>query len=117
MKFFYLVDQTFTFCDSESGFTQEIMQELGRAAVLLNSSTPGRRKALNLLMIEDDTDLTDMLEALFEKHLPESQTTAVDTGEGGLSLLDQRDHDVVLLDLGLPDIDGFEVLRRIRRWR
>jgi two-component system KDP operon response regulator KdpE len=37
-----------------------------------------------------------------------------DTGEGGLALLQRNAVDVVMLDLGLPDIDGLEVLCRMR---
>jgi two-component system cell cycle response regulator CtrA len=38
----------------------------------------------------------------------------VETGEEGLELVRHYDYDIVLLDLMLPDIEGFEVLRRIR---
>jgi two-component system cell cycle response regulator CtrA len=38
----------------------------------------------------------------------------VDTGEEGLELLRRYDYDIVLLDLMLPDIEGFEVVRRMR---
>lgn len=38
------------------------------------------------------------------------------TGEEGLSKVSLEDPDVVVLDLGLPDLDGVEVCRRIRSW-
>jgi two-component system KDP operon response regulator KdpE len=38
------------------------------------------------------------------------------TGEDGLSKVALEDPDVVVLDLGLPDIDGLEVCHRIRQW-
>jgi two-component system, cell cycle response regulator CtrA len=38
----------------------------------------------------------------------------VDTGEEGLELARHYDYDIVLLDLMLPDIEGFEVVRRMR---
>jgi two-component system KDP operon response regulator KdpE len=38
------------------------------------------------------------------------------TGEEGLSLASEHSPDVVVLDLGLPGIDGFEVTRRLREW-
>jgi two-component system KDP operon response regulator KdpE len=39
-----------------------------------------------------------------------------DTGEDGLIEAASRQPDVVILDLGLPDIDGLEVIRRLREW-
>ena len=38
------------------------------------------------------------------------------TGEEGLRLAASQPPDLVILDLGLPDIDGQEVLRRLREW-
>src|SRR5262249_54523598 len=38
------------------------------------------------------------------------------TGEEGLTLASQYTPDIVLLDLGLPDVDGLEVTRRLRAW-
>jgi two-component system KDP operon response regulator KdpE len=39
-----------------------------------------------------------------------------DTGEDGLIEAASRQPDVVILDLGLPDVDGLEVIRRLREW-
>jgi DNA-binding response OmpR family regulator len=66
----------------------------------------------HIVIIEDEADLArglrDNLE--FEKH---SVDHAV-TGEDGLKMAAQQATDLVLLDIGLPDIDGFEVCRRLR---
>ena len=40
----------------------------------------------------------------------------VETGEEGLALAAAQVPDLVLLDLGLPDMDGKEVIRRLREW-
>ena len=37
-------------------------------------------------------------------------------GEDGIRLVAQRNPDIVLLDLGLPDLDGLEVVQRLREW-
>jgi two-component system, OmpR family, response regulator len=64
------------------------------------------------VVIEDDVDIRNLLEGVltqagFEVH------TAVD-GKEGVEVVRCRQANVVTLDIGLPDIDGFEVLRRIR---
>jgi DNA-binding response OmpR family regulator len=65
-----------------------------------------------IVIIEDEPDLAlglrDNLE--FENH---AVAHAV-TGEEGLKLTTREQTDLVLLDIGLPDIDGFEVCRRLR---
>lgn len=67
----------------------------------------------SLLFIEDDERIRRAVALTLER---ESFTvTEAGTGADGLSALAERDVDVVLLDVMLPDIDGFEVCRRIRR--
>jgi CheY-like chemotaxis protein len=67
--------------------------------------------ALRILAIEDDAATRDMYGRLLrdEGHEP---VLAAD-GVEGLQLLDPRP-DLVILDLGLPDLDGYEVLRTIK---
>ncbi|WP_417217149.1 response regulator transcription factor [Arthrobacter sp.] len=65
------------------------------------------------VVVEDDEDIRGLLEAVllqsgFEVHQTGSGVAAVE-------LVAQQDPELVTLDLGLPDIDGFEVARRIRR--
>ncbi|MFJ6155302.1 response regulator transcription factor [Pseudarthrobacter sp. NPDC092184] len=66
------------------------------------------------VVIEDDADVRNLLEGVltqagFEVH------TAVD-GRAGVEVVRSKQANVVTLDIGLPDIDGFEVLRRIRHF-
>jgi DNA-binding response OmpR family regulator len=66
------------------------------------------------VVIEDDEDIRNLLEGVlrqsgFEVH------TAVD-GRDGVEVVRNNKAHVVTLDIGLPDIDGFEVLRRIRNF-
>jgi two-component system OmpR family response regulator len=70
---------------------------------------PGRR----ILVAEDD----DRLRALLEQVLTEAGWTVTAVAEGRrahLLAMDGRDHDVLLLDIGLPGMDGLTVCRRLR---
>ena len=65
-----------------------------------------------VLLIEDEEEIADLLRLVFEKEGFRLLHAA--SGERGLELLTERSPRVVLLDLGLPGIDGMEVCRRIR---
>lgn len=67
----------------------------------------------NILVIEDEAGIASFV----AKGLRAAgyQPTAVATGADGLAHAVSGGYDLVVLDIGLPDIDGFEVLRRARR--
>ena len=68
---------------------------------------------MHLLVIEDDPRLVRLLRRLLEedRHIVETATTGVD----GLDIAEATSGiEVVILDLGLPDIDGAEVINRLR---
>lgn len=65
-----------------------------------------------ILMIEDDDDAREVLQFALEA---EGQAVAVAAdGAEGIALATRTRPDVVLVDLGLPGLDGYEVARRIR---
>ncbi|MBC7698576.1 MAG: response regulator transcription factor [Bacteroidia bacterium] len=67
---------------------------------------------MRLLLVEDDLILKDGLERSFTK-----SGYAVDVmadGESANQLLTYQEYDVIVLDLGLPKLNGFEVLKRLR---
>ena len=70
---------------------------------------------MRLLLVEDDHDLARAV----DKSLTEEGyvVDSASTGEGALFLVEQAEHDVVVLDLGLPDCDGLSVLTKIRKLR
>lgn len=63
-----------------------------------------------ILVVEDERDIRDLLRRYLERAGHSVLTTG--TGAEALRLLDEGTSDLALLDLGLPDIDGLEVLRR-----
>jgi len=65
-----------------------------------------------VLLIEDEEEIADLLRLVFEKE--GFRLVHAATGEKGLDLLTGRSPNAVLLDLGLPGIDGMELCRRIR---
>ena len=67
---------------------------------------------MNILLIEDDAVLNDGL-THFLKNCGYSVSSS-GTGRYALQLLQAQDFDLIVLDLGLPDIDGLEVLRILR---
>lgn len=68
-----------------------------------------------ILIVEDDTDLVDMLSAYFRVQGYEVRTAS--WGEDAVRSAVDNPPDLALLDIRLPDIDGFEVCRRLRQVR
>jgi two-component system KDP operon response regulator KdpE len=67
-----------------------------------------------LLLIEDDPQLQMLLNTTLNSQ--NYQVLAVTTGQEGLIVARNRQPSLLILDLGLPDIDGQEVIRRLRKW-
>ncbi|MEC4748505.1 response regulator [Methylomicrobium sp. Wu6] len=73
-------------------------------------------KALSplLLLIEDDPQFRLLLATTLENQ--DYRVLALETGKEGLIAARSQQPDLLLLDLGLPDIDGQEIIRRLRKW-
>jgi two-component system, OmpR family, KDP operon response regulator KdpE len=69
---------------------------------------------MKILVIEDEPDVIESVRLGFTLQWREVDVLGTGTGEAGLDAVEREHPDIVLLDVGLPDIDGFEVLRRIR---
>ena len=70
---------------------------------------------MRALLVEDDAAMAASIELMLRKVNVICDTT--DLGEDGLEIGKLYDYDIILLDLVLPDIDGYEVLRRLRAAR
>ena len=66
------------------------------------------------LVIDDEQQIRKLLRVLLEQE--QYRAFESDSGRHGLSEIALRRPDVVLLDLGLPDLDGLTVLERLRQW-
>jgi two-component system KDP operon response regulator KdpE len=69
---------------------------------------------VKLLLIEDDSDIVEAISLAFQIRWPEAQVISTHSGKKGVGLVESVQPDIVILDLGLPDVDGFAVLRKIR---
>ena len=67
---------------------------------------------MRVLVIEDDASTAQSIELMLKSQSFNVYTT--DLGEEGIDLGKIYDYDIILLDLNLPDMSGFEVLRRLR---
>jgi DNA-binding response OmpR family regulator len=69
---------------------------------------------MKVLIIEDDKSIINAISVAFEFRWNEAVVVSATSGEAGLALVKKEPFDVVILDINLPDISGFEVLKRIR---
>jgi len=67
---------------------------------------------MRVLLIEDDSSIAQLIESMLKSE--SFNVWATDLGEEGVDLGRLYDYDIILLDLNLPDISGFEVLRSLR---
>src|ERR1700691_4930455 len=67
---------------------------------------------MRVLLIEDDSATAQSIELMLKSESFNIYTT--DLGEEGIDLGKIYDYDIILLDLNLPDMSGFEVLRKLR---
>jgi PAS domain S-box-containing protein len=87
---------------------------VARAAADSAAETGGARQAppKRILLVEDNADAADMLATLLE--LEGHEVTIAGDGPRGIEAAERDKPEIVVLDIGLPGIDGFEVARRLR---
>lgn len=70
-------------------------------------------KSIYKFLLVEDTVIARIMAIEMIKHLNHT-VDVVETGEDALSQTKKQSYDIILLDLGLPDIDGFTVARKIK---
>lgn len=69
---------------------------------------------MKALIIEDDPEIVESISLAVKIRWPDTQIVSTHLGRKGAELVEPVAPDIVILDLGLPDISGFEVLKEIR---
>ena len=69
---------------------------------------------LLILVVEDDTSIRNLITTTLKAH--DYRQLSAPNGESAILEASSHNPDIILLDLGLPDLDGIEVIRRIRSW-
>ena len=69
---------------------------------------------LSILIIEDEKNICDFIAAALMNQ--DYRVFKSYSGMDGLSQITSRCPDILLLDLGLPDMDGTDIIRKVRKW-
>ncbi|SRR5579862_2520099 len=69
---------------------------------------------ISVMVIDDEPQIQRLLTIMLESQ--GYRVTAANSGKDGLAATAQRRHDLIVLDLGLPDVSGLSVLKQIREW-
>ncbi|QOY92865.1 response regulator [Massilia sp. UMI-21] len=97
-----------------SSFTVRLPLSGGAAPVAEVPAGPSTAEdACRILLVEDNVDACDTLRALLE--LAGHDVAVAYDGRAGLEAAQTRHYDIVVCDIGLPGIDGLEIVRQLRR--
>ena len=75
----------------------------------LKSKQKEEMRNMEILIIDDNEQITKMLTTFLE--LKQHKCTVANDGKEGLNLIKENKHDVVLLDLAMPEFDGYSVIK------
>ena len=71
---------------------------------------------MKALIIEDERKIIDAIRVAFEFRWPDAELVDSITGKKGVEMVRSEAPDIVILDLNLPDISGYEVLKAVRQF-
>src|SRR4030043_38050 len=71
---------------------------------------------MKVLVIEDATGIIEVVSLCFQLRWSGTTVVSAANGHKGVSLVETESPDVVILDIGLPDMDGYQVLKELRRF-
>jgi CheY-like chemotaxis protein len=71
-------------------------------------------RGIRVLVVDDNADVRDLIAAVLAS--AEAEVTTADSAERAMQSVRERRPDVLLCDLHMPGIDGFELIHRLRAW-
>ena len=71
---------------------------------------------MKVVVIDDSPEIIEVVSLCFQLRWSDATVLSADTGSKGLELIEVQNPNIVILDIGLPDMDGFQVLRELRRF-
>ena len=80
------------------------------------ASSPDSDGPARVLVVEDDQDVLDLVSLTISFRWPSAKIYPVSTGAEALTLAEDVRLDLIILDIGLPDIDGNQVLKQVRQF-
>jgi CheY-like chemotaxis protein len=97
----------------EYGVADYLVKPITRQA-LINAIVALEKPVHNLLVIDDERDVTRMLSRMIEAHDQSYIVWQANNGEDGLAIMYRELPDVVLLDIQMPAMDGFSIIQRMK---
>jgi two-component system KDP operon response regulator KdpE len=71
---------------------------------------------VKVVVIDDAPDIVEVVSLCFQLRWKDTEVLSAGEGGTGLSLIETEDPDMVILDINLPDMNGFQVIRELRRF-
>ncbi len=92
--------------------TPPISERRARGRDVATVSQPGRLSDVHVLAVDDEPDALVLLVEMLQ--MAGAKVTTTDSGAAAIDLARVMKPDVIVADVGLPDVDGFEIVRRLR---
>jgi two-component system KDP operon response regulator KdpE len=71
---------------------------------------------MKVVVVDDSVEIIEVVTLCFQLRWGSTEVFPANDGSKGLELIEKENPDLVILDIGLPDMDGFQLLREIRRF-
>ena len=96
-----------------TGFLQVEILDRANAAFGARQAEQPNLEGLNILIVDDEPDALDVITVELVQY--GANVTGVSNAEDALKLLEKRRFDLLVSDIGLPKMDGYELIRRVRK--